>query len=287
MRVLRVRGFALLLVGQAVSEIGQLDRGHRDLGLRVVPVRRRAPATSRCSSSCSRCRARCSARCSVCRSTGWVRAARCSSPTCSAWSTRSRSPQANSYTTIILLALPLGLIEAMATASLDAIPPRLVPDDQLVTANALLGGAQDLAIVVGPLAAARGERAVGPRGRVPRRRRDVPRRGAGRAAASASIRCRVSRTSTPRRPGASCATGSRWPAAPRACAGPWPSRAACTCSGRCSACSSRCTSATCSAGPTRCSRCSRPCSASGSCSPGWCSPSSASASRGRATSRSR
>ncbi len=42
----------------------------------------------------------------------------------------------------------------MATASLDSIPPRLVPDDQLVTANALLGGAQDLAIVVGPLAAA-------------------------------------------------------------------------------------------------------------------------------------
>jgi predicted MFS family arabinose efflux permease len=50
--------------------------------------------------------------------------------------------------------LPLGLIEAMATASLDAIPPRIVPDDQLVTANALLGGAQDVAIVVGPLAAA-------------------------------------------------------------------------------------------------------------------------------------
>ena len=42
----------------------------------------------------------------------------------------------------------------MATASLDSIPPRLVPDDQLVRANALLGGAQDLAIVVGPLAAA-------------------------------------------------------------------------------------------------------------------------------------
>jgi sulfate transport system permease protein len=62
--------------------------------------------------------------------------------------------QANSYTAIIVLALPLGLIEALATASLDAIPPRLVPDDQLVTANALLGGAQDVAIVVGPLAAA-------------------------------------------------------------------------------------------------------------------------------------
>ena len=29
-----------------------------------------------------------------------------------------------------------------------------MPDDQLVTANALLGGAQDVAIVIGPLAAA-------------------------------------------------------------------------------------------------------------------------------------
>lgn len=62
--------------------------------------------------------------------------------------------QANSYVQIILLALPLGLIDALARASLDAIPPRLVPDDQLVRANALLGGAQDLAIVVGPALAA-------------------------------------------------------------------------------------------------------------------------------------
>ncbi len=62
--------------------------------------------------------------------------------------------QANSYAQIILLALPLGLIDALARASLDAIPPRIVPDDQLVRANAFLGGAQDLAIVVGPAAAA-------------------------------------------------------------------------------------------------------------------------------------
>src|SRR3954454_20771935 len=60
--------------------------------------------------------------------------------------------QADSYLAIILLALPLGLIEALAAASLDAIPPRLVADAQLVSANALLGGAQDLAIVVGPVA---------------------------------------------------------------------------------------------------------------------------------------
>jgi len=62
--------------------------------------------------------------------------------------------QADSYETIILLALPLGLIEALAAASLDALPPRLFDDDDLVSANALLGGADDLAIVVGPLLAA-------------------------------------------------------------------------------------------------------------------------------------
>jgi DHA3 family macrolide efflux protein-like MFS transporter len=62
--------------------------------------------------------------------------------------------RADSYHQIILLALPLGLIEALALASLDAIPPRIVPDDQLVRANALLGGAQDLALVLGPVAAA-------------------------------------------------------------------------------------------------------------------------------------
>lgn len=62
--------------------------------------------------------------------------------------------QADSYLTIILLALPLGLIEALAAASLDAIPPRLMDDEHLVTANALLGGAQDLAIILGPVLAA-------------------------------------------------------------------------------------------------------------------------------------
>src|SRR5215470_11780298 len=62
--------------------------------------------------------------------------------------------QADSYLQIVLLALPLGLIEAFAAASLDAIPPRLVPTDQLVAANALLGGAQDVAIVIGPIVAA-------------------------------------------------------------------------------------------------------------------------------------
>lgn len=62
--------------------------------------------------------------------------------------------QAESYEAVILLALPLGAIEAFATASLDSLPPRLVDDDDLVAANALLGGADDLAIVVGPVVAA-------------------------------------------------------------------------------------------------------------------------------------
>lgn len=62
--------------------------------------------------------------------------------------------QAQSYEAVVLLALPLGVIEAFATASLDSLPPRLVDDEHLVSANALLGGADDLAIVVGPVVAA-------------------------------------------------------------------------------------------------------------------------------------
>jgi predicted MFS family arabinose efflux permease len=62
--------------------------------------------------------------------------------------------QAKTYLQIVLLALPLGLIEAFAAASLDAVPPRIVDHDELVAANALLGGAQDVAIVVGPMVAA-------------------------------------------------------------------------------------------------------------------------------------
>ena len=153
MRVLRVRGFALLLAGQAISESGnwiaviaiwgfasfQFDVGPGDLALLFVvlsipgallgpllgvPIDRLGPRRTLL----------------IANVLGMLDALALT--------------QANSYRMIILLALPLGLIEAMATASLDSIPPRLVPDDQLVTANALLGGAQDLAIVVGPLAAA-------------------------------------------------------------------------------------------------------------------------------------
>lgn len=153
MRVLRVRGFAVLLAGQAISESGnwiaviaiwgfasfEFDVGPGDLALLFVvlsvpgallgpllgvPIDRLGPRRTLL----------------LANVLGMVDALLLT--------------QADSYTTIILLALPLGLIEALGTASLDAIPPRLVPDDQLVTANALLGGAQDVAIVIGPLAAA-------------------------------------------------------------------------------------------------------------------------------------
>jgi predicted MFS family arabinose efflux permease len=153
MRVLRVRGFALLLAGQAISEAGnwiaviaiwgfasfQFDVGPGDLALLFVvlsvpgallgpllgvPIDRLGPRRTLL----------------LANVLGLLDALLLT--------------QADTYTAIILLALPLGLIEALATASLDAIPPRIVPDDQLVTANALLGGAQDLAIVVGPIAAA-------------------------------------------------------------------------------------------------------------------------------------
>jgi predicted MFS family arabinose efflux permease len=153
MRVLRVRGFALLLAGQAISESGnwiatiaiwgfasfEFDVGPGDLALLFVvlsvpgallgpllgvPIDRLGPRRTLL----------------LANLLGFVDALVLT--------------QADTYTAIILLALPLGLIEALATASLDAIPPRIVPDDQLVTANALLGGAQDLAIVVGPVAAA-------------------------------------------------------------------------------------------------------------------------------------
>jgi predicted MFS family arabinose efflux permease len=153
MRVLRVRGFALLLAGQAISESGnwiaviaiwgfasfEFDVGPGDLALLFVvlavpgallgpllgvPIDRLGPRRTLL----------------LANLLGMVDALLLT--------------QADSYAKIIVLALPLGLIEALATASLDAIPPRLVPDAQLVTANALLGGAQDVAIVVGPLAAA-------------------------------------------------------------------------------------------------------------------------------------
>jgi predicted MFS family arabinose efflux permease len=153
LRVLRVRGFGLLLAGQAVNATGswvsiiaiwgfaafRFDAGPTDIALLFValsvpgallgplvgvPIDRLGPRRTLV----------------IANLLGMLDALALT--------------QADSYTAIIVLALPLGLIEAMSAASLDAIPPRLVDDDQLVTANALLGGAQDLAIVLGPIAAA-------------------------------------------------------------------------------------------------------------------------------------
>ena len=154
MRVLRVRGFALLLAGQAISETGNwiaviaiwgFASFQFDVGAgRPRAAVRRAVGAGRAARTVAR-RAH--------RPAGTAAHA-AASPTCSAWSTRSRSRRPTATRRSSCSRCRSGLIEAMATASLDAIPPRLVPDDQLVTANALLGGAQDVAIVVGPLAAA-------------------------------------------------------------------------------------------------------------------------------------
>lgn len=153
MRPLRVPGFALLLGGQAVNSIGnwvaviaiwgfasfEFDAGAADLGLLFValslpgvllgpllgvPIDRLGPRQTLI----------------IANLLGIIDALALS--------------QADSYTQIIVLALPLGLIEALATSSLDALPPRLVDDSDLVSANALLGSAQNLAIIVGPLVAA-------------------------------------------------------------------------------------------------------------------------------------
>ena len=219
MRVLRVRGFAVLLAGQAISESGnwiaviaiwgfasfQFDVGPGDLALLFVvlsvpgallgpllgvPIDRLGPRRTLL----------------LANLLGFVDALLLT--------------QANSYTTIIVLALPLGLIEALATASLDAIPPRLVPDDQLVTANALLGGAQDVAIVVGPLAAAAVNARWGLEGAFFADAATFLVGGARSRCASGSSPCPAApRTSTPRRPGASSAPACHWLGAPAACVG--------------------------------------------------------------------
>ena len=153
MRVLRVPGFPALLAGQAVNAIGnwvalitiwgfaafRFDAGAGDLALLFVvlaapgaflgpllgvPIDRLGPRRALV----------------LANFLGFLDALALT--------------QAHSYEMIILLALPLGLIEAMATASLDALPPRMVHDRDLVRANALLEGAQDVAILVGPAIAA-------------------------------------------------------------------------------------------------------------------------------------
>jgi len=151
--VLRVRGFRALLAGQAVNETGnwvalvaiwgfaafRFDAGAQELALLFVvisvpgavlgpllgvPIDRLGPRRALV----------------VANALGVLNALALT--------------QAGSYKAVIVLALPLGLIEALSAAALDTLPPRMVDDVQLVRANALLGGANDLAVVVGPVAAA-------------------------------------------------------------------------------------------------------------------------------------
>lgn len=152
-RVLRAPGFALLLGGQAINSIGnwvsiiaiwgfaafKFDAGATDLALLFVvlslpgailgpflglPIDRFGPRKALIAANVL----------------GVVNALALT--------------QAESYAQIIVLALPLGLVEALATSSLDALPPRLVDDEDLVPANALLGASQNFAIVAGPAIAA-------------------------------------------------------------------------------------------------------------------------------------
>ena len=61
---------------------------------------------------------------------------------------------AGSLPQLALLATAYGVCKAFATPAADALPPRIVAPDDLLAANALLGAAQESAIVFGPLVAA-------------------------------------------------------------------------------------------------------------------------------------
>lgn len=61
---------------------------------------------------------------------------------------------AASWHALVAVGLLTGLSKAFTLPAVDALPPRLVDDDELLGANALLGAASDSAIVFGPLVAA-------------------------------------------------------------------------------------------------------------------------------------
>ena len=61
---------------------------------------------------------------------------------------------ASNLHTLILLGLAHGAVEAFAQPAGDALPPRIVDDEDLLAANALLGSAAQSAIVFGPMLAA-------------------------------------------------------------------------------------------------------------------------------------
>jgi predicted MFS family arabinose efflux permease len=61
---------------------------------------------------------------------------------------------AGSFPVLVALAALHGITSSFSDPALRALPPRLVDDQELVQANALLGGAAQSAIVVGPVVAA-------------------------------------------------------------------------------------------------------------------------------------
>lgn len=61
---------------------------------------------------------------------------------------------AHSWERLVLLGVLSGIIKAITLPAADALPPRLVDDEDLLAANAVLGAASDAAIVFGPLMAA-------------------------------------------------------------------------------------------------------------------------------------
>lgn len=67
---------------------------------------------------------------------------------------------AQTLTQLAMLAVGYGFCRALANPAADALPPRIVAEKDLLAANALLGAAQESAIVFGPLVAA-GSIAVG------------------------------------------------------------------------------------------------------------------------------
>jgi len=69
-----------------------------------------------------------------------------------------------SYTQLVALGGLLGLSKAFARPATDTLPPRLVDDEDLLGANAVLGAAAESAIVFGPLVAALAIAAWGLRG---------------------------------------------------------------------------------------------------------------------------
>ncbi|MDQ3107624.1 MAG: MFS transporter [Actinomycetota bacterium] len=70
----------------------------------------------------------------------------------------------DSYRELVALGVLLGLAKAFAMPASDTLPPRLVDDDDLLAANALLGASSESAIVFGPLVAALAIAAWGLRG---------------------------------------------------------------------------------------------------------------------------